>query len=92
MRRKADPAKDLAKQFIRKWQDNPQVAGDATHDEMRSERRRRGSRAGFRAGCERAHCVVLGSCWHHGACAAGDGRAGGRGRPDDAQPPLPLGI
>lgn len=36
VRRKADPAKDLAKQFMRKWQDNPVVAGQAHHDEMRS--------------------------------------------------------
>ncbi|GBF98266.1 hypothetical protein Rsub_10929 [Raphidocelis subcapitata] len=35
VRRKADPAKDLAKQFMRRWQDDPRVAGDATHDEMK---------------------------------------------------------
>jgi hypothetical protein len=37
VRRKADPAKDLAKQFMRRWQDDPRVAGDATHDEMKRE-------------------------------------------------------
>jgi hypothetical protein len=36
VRRKADPAKDLAKTFMRKWQDNPAVAGEVTHDEMKS--------------------------------------------------------
>jgi hypothetical protein len=37
VRRKADPAKDLVREFVGKWQDNPAVAGDASHDEMRSE-------------------------------------------------------
>ncbi|KAI8467526.1 MAG: photosystem II Pbs27 [Monoraphidium minutum] len=43
VRRKADPAKDLAKQFIGRWQDNPTVAGDPTHDEMRSALQELGS-------------------------------------------------
>lgn len=35
VRRKADPAKDLVKEFVRKWQDNAAVAGDVTHEEMK---------------------------------------------------------
>lgn len=34
MRRKADPAKDLAKRFLRRWQDDPSVMGDPSHSEM----------------------------------------------------------
>jgi hypothetical protein len=37
VRRKADPAKELVREFVGKWQDNAAVAGDASHDEMRSE-------------------------------------------------------
>lgn len=35
VRRKADPAKELVREFVGKWQDNPAVAGDPSHDEMR---------------------------------------------------------
>lgn len=35
VRRKADPAKELVKEFVGKWQDNAAVAGDITHDEMK---------------------------------------------------------
>eukprot|EP00775_Hariotina_reticulata_P001353 gene1353-1694_t len=36
VRRKADPAKELVKEFVGKWQDRPEVVGDVTHDEMKS--------------------------------------------------------
>jgi len=39
VRRKADPAKELVKEFVGKWQDRPEVVGDVTHDEMKSEQR-----------------------------------------------------
>lgn len=35
VRRKADGAKDLVKEFVGKWQDNGDVAGDLTHTEMK---------------------------------------------------------
>jgi hypothetical protein len=37
VRRKADGAKDLVKEFVGKWQDNGDVAGDLTHTEMKGE-------------------------------------------------------
>eukprot|EP00878_Enallax_costatus_P015383 GHUV01016114.1.p1 GENE.GHUV01016114.1~~GHUV01016114.1.p1 ORF type:complete len:198 (+),score=26.86 GHUV01016114.1:98-691(+) len=35
VRRKADGAKDLVREFVKTWQDNAAVAGDVTHNEMR---------------------------------------------------------
>ncbi|EFJ50297.1 hypothetical protein VOLCADRAFT_116830 [Volvox carteri f. nagariensis] len=35
VRRKADPAKDTVREFVRKWRDNPRVSGDITHAEVK---------------------------------------------------------
>ena len=35
VRRKADPAKELVKEFVAKWRDSPSVMGDVTHEEMK---------------------------------------------------------
>ena len=43
VRRKADPAKELAKQFLRRWQDDPSVAGGAAHEEMKAALRELGA-------------------------------------------------
>lgn len=37
MRRKADGAKELVREFVGKWQDNAAVVGDVTHSEMKGE-------------------------------------------------------
>jgi len=37
VRRKADGAKDLVKEFVGKWQDNAAVVGDITHTEMKGK-------------------------------------------------------
>jgi hypothetical protein len=36
VRRKADPAKDLARAFLRRWQDDPLVAGDPARAEVQA--------------------------------------------------------
>ncbi|GIL91167.1 hypothetical protein Vretimale_18803, partial [Volvox reticuliferus] len=35
VRRKADPAKDTVREFVRKWRDNPRVSADITHAELK---------------------------------------------------------
>ncbi|GFR47648.1 hypothetical protein Agub_g9391 [Astrephomene gubernaculifera] len=35
VRRKADPAKDTVREFVRKWRDNARVSGDITHAEIK---------------------------------------------------------
>ncbi|GLC42054.1 hypothetical protein PLESTM_001281000 [Pleodorina starrii] len=35
VRRKADPAKDTVREFVRKWRDNPRVSSDITHAELK---------------------------------------------------------
>jgi hypothetical protein len=35
VRRKADPAKEQVREFVGKWRDNPAVASDASHDEIK---------------------------------------------------------
>jgi hypothetical protein len=37
VRRKADGAKDLVKEFVGKWRDNEAVIGDVTHTEMKGD-------------------------------------------------------
>ncbi|KAF8055488.1 tmcC [Scenedesmus sp. PABB004] len=57
VRRKADGAKDLVKEFVGKWQDNGDVAFDASHDEMKgalSELGRFYQRAGPRSRLDEA--------------------------------------
>eukprot|EP00879_Flechtneria_rotunda_P005315 GHRR01005602.1.p1 GENE.GHRR01005602.1~~GHRR01005602.1.p1 ORF type:complete len:208 (+),score=88.86 GHRR01005602.1:136-759(+) len=36
VRRKADPAKEMVREFVSKWQDDAAVVGDVAHDEMQS--------------------------------------------------------
>jgi hypothetical protein len=37
VRRKADGAKELVKEFVGKWRDNEAVIGDVTHTEMKGD-------------------------------------------------------
>jgi hypothetical protein len=46
VRRKADGAKDLVKEFVGKWQDNEAVVGDVTHTEMKGRWRQQQLRLG----------------------------------------------